>query len=133
MEGKKKYVALILFLLIGLTLFAFANPAEEEKDLKEGNGNQTEEITKDTDNDTTGEILEVLEDTTTLVLQNVDYSYERALAAVEAAEKSLLAGDVTIAKDLIDDVLNENQQNELLERIDIVEESMTAVALVEKL
>ena len=39
MEGKKRYVAIVLFLLIGLTLFAFANPIEEEKGSK-GNGSK---------------------------------------------------------------------------------------------
>ena len=34
MEGKKKYFALIIFLFLGLMIFTFANPAEEEKEFK---------------------------------------------------------------------------------------------------
>ena len=34
MEGKKKYFALVLFLFLGLMIFTFANPAEEEKEFQ---------------------------------------------------------------------------------------------------
>ena len=56
MEGKKRYVAIVLFLLIGLTLFAFANPIEEEKGSK-GNGSKDNEVTdKETIDGTLGEV-----------------------------------------------------------------------------
>ena len=42
MEGKKKYVAIVLFLLIGLSLFTFANPQEEEKKLNDGKEDKEE-------------------------------------------------------------------------------------------
>ena len=42
MEGKKKYFALIIFLFLGLMIFTFANPAEEEKEFKGGDKDQSE-------------------------------------------------------------------------------------------
>ena len=45
MEGKKKYFALIIFLFLGLMIFTFANPAEEEKEFKGGDKEQSETVT----------------------------------------------------------------------------------------
>ena len=33
MEGKKRYIALVIFLFLALMIFTFANPGEEEKEL----------------------------------------------------------------------------------------------------
>ena len=44
MEGKKKYFALVLFLFLGLMIFTFANPVEEEKEFKDGNKEQSEKV-----------------------------------------------------------------------------------------
>ena len=45
MEGKKKYFALIIILFLGLMIFTFANPAEEEKEFKGGDKDQSETVT----------------------------------------------------------------------------------------
>ena len=44
MEGKKKYFALIIFLFLGLMIFTFANPAEEEKEFQGGDSEQSEKV-----------------------------------------------------------------------------------------
>ena len=112
MEGKKRYVAIVLFLLIGLTLFAFANPIEEEKGSK-GNGSKDNEVTdKETIDGTLGEVG--TENQNQPQVQVVDNSYANALRAVEKAEGSLDEIDVDAARDLVDRVTNQNQKNEIL-------------------
>ena len=134
MEGKKRYVAIVLFLLIGLTLFTFANPVEEEKGSKGNGSNKPEVSDKDTTDGTLGS-LENQQQNPTQVLNQVaeDTSYEDALAAVERAEASLEELDVEEARDLIEQVTNQNQKDELTERVDIVEEAIEAIKLVEEL
>ena len=131
MEGKKRYVAIVLFLLIGLTLFAFANPIEEEKGSK-GNGSKDTEVTdKETVDGTLGEVG--TENQNQPQVQVVDNSYTNALRAVEKAEGSLDEVDVDTARDLVNRVTNQNQKNELTERLDIIEEAIDAIELVETL
>ena len=113
MEGKKRYVAIVLFLLIGLTLFTFANPVEEEKGSKGNGSNKPEVSDKDTTDGTLGS-LENQQQNPTQVLNQVaeDTSFEDALAAVERAEASLEELDVEEARDLIEQVTNQNQKPE---------------------
>ena len=111
MEGKKKYVAIILFLLIGLTIFAFARPADE-KVKEEENGNKTEEVVEDVvkDNDTTGEKLEILQEVTTMPLQNVnnnnvnnnnaDNNKEEVETEDDSTEETIItANEITLKED----------------------------------
>ena len=119
MEGKKRYIAIVLFLLIGLTLFAFANPVEEEKGSKKknGNGDETQEVSKD-ENTNDGVLETESEENTQAPVQYqlapvTDNSYANALAAVEKAEGSFDKEDIAAAKDLIEQVTNDEQKNEL--------------------
>ncbi|MBO5120660.1 MAG: hypothetical protein J6C28_03115, partial [Bacilli bacterium] len=133
MEGKKRYVAIVLFLLIGLTLFTFANPIEEEKGSK-GNGSKDTEVTdKETVDGTLGEVGTENQNQPQVQNQVADNSYTNALRAVEKAEGSLDEVDVDTARDLVDKVTNQNQKNELTERLDIIEEAIDAIELVETL
>ena len=133
MEGKKRYVAIVLFLLIGLTLFTFANPVEEEKGSK-GNGSKDPEVTdKDTVDGTLGTDEEQTQVQPQVQNQVADNSYANALAAVVKAEGSLETLDVEAARDLINRVTNQNQKDELTERLDVVEEAIDAIELVETL
>ena len=133
MEGKKRYVAIVLFLLIGLTLFTFANPVEEEKGSK-GNGSKDPEVTdKDTVDGTLGTDEEQNQVQPQVQNQVADNSYANALAAVVKAEGSLETLDVEAARDLINRVTNQNQKDELTERLDVVEEAIDAIELVETL
>ena len=150
MEGKKRYIALVLFLLIGLTLFAFANPTEEQKGSEnKGNGKDTTEVSdKNNDSDTDG-TLETdgnndSQNQVQVLNQQVDNTYANALAAVEKCEKAL-ADELTNvdsetikklleeARELINSVTSDTSKVELAERADIVEESIDAIALVEAL
>ena len=133
MEGKKRYVAIVLFLLIGLTLFTFANPVEEQKGSK-GNGSKDSEVTdKDTVDGTLGTDEEQNQVQPQVQNQVADNSYANALAAVVKAEGSLETLDVEAARDLINRVTNQNQKDELTERLDVVEEAIDAIELVETL
>ena len=147
MEGKKRYIALVLFLLIGLTLFAFANPAEEQKGStnKNGNGEDTTEVSdKNTDSENDGTLeTETNNQNQTQVLnqQPADNTYANALAAVEKAEKELASELANVdsktleklledARNLIQQVTSNTSKADLTERTDIVEESLDAIALV---
>ena len=50
MEGKKRYIAIILFLLICLMVFTFATTGDEELEKGTGNGSNIQDVT---DNDST--------------------------------------------------------------------------------
>lgn len=138
MEGKRRYVAIVLFLFIGLTIFAFANPIDNESApvIKE------KESTSDIEKNTIDGILETykeLEQPTTvsrvkqLQYVNVDTKYQTALAAVEKAEATLAFADVDTARGAIDTVTNNVQKDQLTQRINNIEETIKVMTLVEKL
>lgn len=156
MEGKKKYIAIVLFLLIGLTIFTFANPVEEKDLKKEGkDGNSKTEVVEKEDKDKTDDTSNSSTDNTDTTTNNTisvantnnggtgltgnsgsnqeDNGYAKALAAVQVAESSLKANDVATAKDLVSKVTDQNQKTELTERINVVEEAIKAIELVDQL
>ncbi len=154
MEGKKKYFALILFLLLGLMIFTFANPTKEEEKSKNENsdGQQTEEIEKQDEEGTEQETNEekISEEITlqgqekqqaiekknnngtTTIIQEDD-SYDKARLAVEQAEKSFSSKDVTKAEQLVDQVKDEQKKKDLQQRVKNVKETIDAEELVAKL
>ena len=157
MEGKKKYFALIIFLFLGLMIFTFANPAEEEKEFKGGDKEQSETVT-DKRQDTTEEDDEDEQDQQQ-VQQNVvtnnnqgnaqggnqgnnpgqtpvvpeDTTLRDALAAVEKAEGTYTQDDVDAAKDLVNNVTDTTEKGKLEERLEEVEAGINALALLENL
>ena len=173
MEKKRiAILAVILFLLIGLGTFVFANPSQEENRLKEeeGSGKVVRDEKEDDDSDT--DILETADEseetlvdsdtttttgsrttyrttgngnTTTVGNENggsgqsgiggtdVDEAYTKALEAVVKAENSLTQNDVDTAKDLVDAVKDATQKQELMDRLEKVQDIIDATALVEQL
>ena len=105
MEGKKKYVAIILFLLICLSLFTFANPQEEEKKLDNGKEDKEEVENNDSSKEDEKEDTPSKEedkDNSVIVENNKDKGnnntvknngYDKALKAVLVAENSLSSVD----------------------------------------
>ena len=51
MDGKKKYIAIVLFLLLGLTIFTFANPSGDNNTLSGNTGNNQETVNNTTPSD----------------------------------------------------------------------------------
>ena len=157
MEGKKKYFALIIFLFLGLMIFTFANPAEEEKEFKGGDKEQSETVTNKRQ-DTTEEDDEDEQDQQQ-VQQNLvtnnnqgnaqggnqgnnpgqtpvvpeDTTLRDALAAVEKAEGTYTQDDVDAAKDLVNNVTDTTEKGKLEERLEEVEAGINALALLENL
>ena len=158
MEGKKRYIAIILFLLICLMLFTFATTGDEELEAGNGNGNDIQEVTnkgdsdkeeeKDSDSEkeesnnqnssSTGSSNngnsnagddEDLEGT-----GNTDNSaWDNALKAVEELEKVLTDDQLNIARELVEEITNSDQYKELIERVEDAEDAIDATALVETL
>ena len=162
MEGKKRYIAIILFLLICLMVFTFATTGDEE--LEQGNGSNIQEVTdkENSDKDKEETKSEEKEDSKESSTSNkpssnsstkeestpnvedeeenldgtgeVDNSaYDKALEAVEELESLLTDAQAKIARDLVEEVTNSDQFKELMERIEDAEDAIDANELVEKL
>lgn len=161
MEGKKKYFALIIFLFLGLMIFTFANPAEEEKEFKGGDKDQSETVTnkredtteEDDDEDEQEQQQEANQQQNVTTNNNqgnaqggnqgnnpgqtpvnpVDNTLRDALAAVEKAEGTYTQNDVNAAKDLVNNVTDTTEKGKLEERLEEVEAGIAALALLENL
>lgn len=161
MEGKKKYFALIIFLFLGLMIFTFANPAEEEKEFKGGDKDQSETVTnkredtteEDDDEDEQDQQQEANQQQNVTTNNNqgnaqggnqgnnpgqtpvnpVDNTLRDALAAVEKAEGTYTQNDVNAAKDLVNNVTDTTEKGKLEERLEEVEAGIAALALLENL
>lgn len=161
MEGKKKYFALIIFLFLGLMIFTFANPAEEEKEFKGGEKDQSETVTnkredtieEDDDEDEQDQQQEANQQQNVTTNNNqgnaqggnqgnnpgqtpvnpVDNTLRDALAAVEKAEGTYTQNDVNAAKDLVNNVTDTTEKGKLEERLEEVEAGIAALALLENL
>ena len=161
MEGKKKYIAIILFLLICLMVFTFATTGEEE--LEEGNGSNIQEVTDNGSTDSeeknseTEEIIEEEVEANTNSNEsssnqnttnetsnpeeedlegtgNTDNSaYDKALEAVKELENLLTDAQADIARDLVEEVTNSDQYKELMDRVEDAEDAIDAAKLVEEL
>ena len=103
MQGKKRYLALILFIVIGLIGFTFANPNEE---------------------------LEPVDSNVKKVTENKPE--KEAEKAVEKAELRPSAETVEEAEEIIEEsvTLNPVVRQELTERLEVVEEAIDASELV---
>ncbi len=157
MLNKKRYIiiAIILFIFLGLTIFTFANPRDEETKEKDGKRNIEEKVNK---KDKTNEDLEdgfnnsnksVDNETTALRAiigtqgmavfipsesqQIVDDLYEKALEAVKNAESTITQSDVDVAKDLVNKLDEGTQKEELNNRLKQVQEGIDVKALVKEL
>ena len=145
MEGKKKYFALVLFLFLGLMIFTFANPAEEEKEFQNSDKDQSETVsdrreeTNDEENTNEQEgqqnVLNVVTDNNQVNNQQnvVDNSLRDALAAVEKAEGTYTQEDLDAAKDLVNNVTDTTEKGNLEERLEEVEAGIAVLALLEDL
>ena len=157
MDKKKGIIlAIVLFLLIGLGTFVFANPSDKSlsgdntqkpevepstdgNELDESNTGENasegenEEETVETlgTNSSTGKKPEVSTDNKPS--NDEDDSYDLALAAVVKAEGSFSQEDTTSAKDLVSKVTDEKNKAELSERIEAVQNTIDVTALVKEL
>ena len=157
--NKKKIglIVVVLFLLLGLGSFVFANPSEKEnlkkgeeieevkdKDSKEEESD--EDLSTDVDALTVNNVTDKNNNTVSNITQNngnnengnndpvvKDDSYEKALEAVKKAEESFTQGDVNDADKLVDKVKDESLKNDLLNRLNEVQNAIDAEKLVEKL
>ncbi len=146
MESKRKYFVLILFLLLALMIFAFANPiVEESTDFKDSD-NKTEEVEKpeviiDTDKEDNNNYVPVVrpvqpvqkEETTEEKEDEIDTTYEDALAAVEYAEATYKVEDVEKAKELVNKVTDTTKKGELEDRLAEVEAGIEVMELIKEL
>ena len=147
MENKRKYFVLVLFLLLALMIFAFANPlVEETTDFKDSD-NKTEEVEKpevivDTDKDEETNYIPVVRPTQPVENEATteekedeveDTTYEDALEAVEYAEATHKQEDVEKAKELINKVTDITKKGELEERIAEVEAAIEVMELIKEL
>ena len=150
MEGKKKYFVLVLFLLLALMIFAFANPiVEDGKEFQDNGNDETEQVEKpevivDTEKDDNNYVPVVrptqpvqnnqtTEDKEEVKEDEIDTTYEDALEAVEYAEASYKAEDVEKAKELVNKVTDTTKKGELEDRLAEVEAGIEVMELIEEL
>ena len=124
---KKKIIGIVVFIILGLVIFTFANPAPSTLDPVDEPGQEDKQPDKDKqpeedkeneqdedDSETVGNIEDEEQDESV-----VDY-YQLVLEAVIKAEGSLVQDDIDAAKDLIDNV-NEDLKEDLVNRIENVQ------------
>ena len=117
MQGKKRYLALILFVLIGLVTFSFANPEEELEPIEETTSNVSEAPNKKEE-----------EKKETTILQPL----EQAEEAVEQAEENPTQQTIQNAITIIERVIEEEPIREsLIQRVEVAEEAIDVAALVQ--
>ena len=141
MDNKKKYIiAIVLFVFLGLTIFTFANPGDEEEKLKGNNTEQKEQIQDEEENtDTNGGNVNAGTNNEQINQANVapvvltDNSYDLALEAVINAEEKIDEDSYEAAVDLVNKVTNNDQKETLEERLEEVKNGIDAKALVEEL
>ena len=146
MEGKKKYFVLVLFLLLTLMIFAFANPITDDgKEFQDNSNDETEQVEKpevivDTEDNNENYVPVVRpvqpaqnNQTTEEQEDEIDTTYEDALAAVEYAEASYKAEDVEKAKELVNKVTDTTKKGELEDRLAEVEAGIEVMELIEEL
>ena len=150
MEGKKKYFVLVLFLLLTLMIFAFANPiVEDGKEFQDNSNDETEKVEKpevivDTNKNDNNYIPVVrptqpvqnnqtTEDKEDVKEDEIDTTYEDALEAVEYAEATYKAEDVEKAKELVNKVTDTTKKGELEDRLAEVEAGIEVMELIEEL
>lgn len=161
MGDKKKYIAIVVFILLGLSIFAFAGSDDELED-KTQNGDKQQEVSgnKDTDNkkdevkdevvnnnkvnNTTNNKVNTTNNNTTENNNNnntnennsetsTDNSYELALEAVKKLENTLTNNDYESANELVSKVTDTSKKEELEGRVNNAKKSIDAIALVEEL
>ena len=146
MEGKKKYCVLVLFLLLTLMIFAFANQiVEDGKEFQDNSNDETEQVEKpevivETNKNDNNYIPVVRppqpvqnETTTEDKEDEIDTTYEDALEAVEYAEATYKAEDVEKAKELVNKVTDTTKKGELEDRLAEVEAGIEVMELIEEL
>ncbi len=143
MKNKKIVFGIVLFLLIGLTVFTFANSKDNEKvldpkpsvdDKQDNDDNKPGKDDKDDNND-----QNVEKPSTPNYSNNTTYSdpydvserlaYEEALLAVEKAESTKDYADIDKAYQLVNDLTY--KKDELLERLDNLVDIYDAMLFLE--
>ena len=138
MGNKKKYIiAIVLFVFLGLMIFTFANPNEEEDKKLDNGKNNTEENNNQNDNEEnnneTNNENNIINNNINNPVVLADNSYNLALQAVINAENKMDNGSYNNALELVNKVTNNNQKQELEQRLDEVKDGIDAKALVETL
>ena len=122
---KKKIIGIVVFIILGLVIFTFANPAPSTLDPVDEPGQEDKQPDKDEQQEEESEQDEEESETVGNIQDEeqeesvVDY-YQLALEAIIKAEGSLVQDDIDAAKDLIDNV-NEDLKEDLVNRIENVQ------------
>lgn len=148
-------IAIILFLVVGLGSFVFANP-DSEKELERIDKEEVEKENKNKKDLSDDEVVqdELVNETNNVVgnvifntnnndtnnnfaidtpNNNYDNSYEKALEAVKKAEKTFLQGDVDTADSLVSVVSDPNLKEELIVRLEEVQKTIDTEKILKKL
>ncbi len=147
MNNKKKFIGVLLFLLIAFGIFTFADPLGNRTQL-EGTGDEEqtetepEEVedpeTQPSEEEGEDDVLQTVTDDETTPgnnqtpgtdtpdggIGNADLSAEEAREAVIVAENTLTSANKEYAQDLVDSLTDQELQDELNERLEAVQEKI---------
>lgn len=147
MDKKKIVIALVIFIFLGLTIFTFANPADDENLGGNNNNDNIEEVNKENNNDNTNNNVNGITNNENSNNNNItnnenagnviqpvgninDDTYNAALKAVVSAEDKLDNDSYSEALSLVNKVTNEEQKEELSKRLDEVKKGIDVKTLV---
>ena len=112
MQGKKRYLALVLFLLLGLITFSFANP-DDQLEPVEGNVKKVSEQKEE---------------------KRVQSKFEEAKELVEKAEQNPTPEIIAEAEEILEEAQQEQpelvQEEDLVNRLNNTEPAIDAAALI---
>ncbi len=153
MENKKKIIAIVVFVILGLSIFAFAGSDEQlenneqatdkqqevsktnNDDIQKGNGSEEQTNRENNVNDT--KRVNNIKNNNTTESNNggkiTDNSYDLAKNAVIKLESSLTIEDYNTAKELVNNVTDATEKEELEKRVNNAKKSIDAIALMEEL
>ena len=138
MNNKRKFIiAALLFTFLGLTVFTFANPNEQESILNAGNKNEVtdnnqvnDSFNQEDNNNVDNAQKDNNNKTNNNVITKEDNSYKNALAAVVDAEKKLDTISYDKAAELVEQVTTNESKKELSDRLKDVKNEIDIKSLV---
>lgn len=136
--GKKSIIAIIVFILLGLTIFAFAGNDDELEDKTQNSDKQQEVSGNNTDNkenegSTDNKTNTSTDNKVTNVNKTNKNSYSLALKAVQKLENNLTTENYNNAKKLVGKVTNTSKKAALEKRVAAAKQIIDATELLNEL
>lgn len=136
--SKKSIIAIVVFILLGLTIFAFAGSDDELEDKTQNSDKQQEVSGNNTDNkenegSTDNKTNTSTDNKVTNINKTNKNSYSLALKAVQKLENNLTTENYNNAKKLVGKVTNTSKKAALEKRVAAAKQIIDATELLNEL